>query len=193
MWYFDFSINKCRRFHYGGCGGNENRFKTESECAELCLTNLALNLEIAQSLNISNTPLEKPRETLMTFFLGEPAELNCDAGSNAEVVWRRLDESRLPLLQSQFTIIGGKFIFRNVRKEFEGTYECSTIDGNFRRVVLLLARVVVVSPPKVNIFPQMPLTVSEGENVFILCNATGDDPIETKWERLRGFTEKVLL
>ncbi|XP_039972556.1 collagen alpha-6(VI) chain-like isoform X3 [Xiphias gladius] len=38
MWFFDSEKNECSRFWYGGCGGNENRFKTQEECENLCLT-----------------------------------------------------------------------------------------------------------------------------------------------------------
>ncbi|KAM6995244.1 collagen alpha-6(VI) chain [Tautogolabrus adspersus] len=37
MWFFDTEQNECSRFWYGGCGGNENRFKTQEECEGLCL------------------------------------------------------------------------------------------------------------------------------------------------------------
>ncbi|KAI0984836.1 hypothetical protein GJ496_004614 [Pomphorhynchus laevis] len=38
-WYFDSGSNKCRRFTYGGCQGNENNFKTKSECEQNCASN----------------------------------------------------------------------------------------------------------------------------------------------------------
>ncbi|KAK2845179.1 hypothetical protein Q5P01_011838 [Channa striata] len=38
MWFFDTEQNECSRFWYSGCGGNENRFKTQEECENLCLT-----------------------------------------------------------------------------------------------------------------------------------------------------------
>merc|ERR1712037_882223 len=31
-----FSNNKCHRFIYGGCGGNENSFKTKTDCLATC-------------------------------------------------------------------------------------------------------------------------------------------------------------
>lgn len=38
MWFFDTEQNECSRFWYGGCGGNNNRFETQEECENLCLT-----------------------------------------------------------------------------------------------------------------------------------------------------------
>ncbi|KAG7218241.1 hypothetical protein INR49_020534 [Caranx melampygus] len=38
MWFFDTVQSECSRFWYGGCGGNENRFLTQEECENRCLT-----------------------------------------------------------------------------------------------------------------------------------------------------------
>jgi hypothetical protein len=35
--YFDSSSNSCKRFFYGGCEGNGNRFNSEEECSESCV------------------------------------------------------------------------------------------------------------------------------------------------------------
>ncbi|XP_037498262.1 actinia tenebrosa protease inhibitors [Rhipicephalus sanguineus] len=35
-WYFDKAKGKCQRFTYGGCGGNQNNFYTESDCEDFC-------------------------------------------------------------------------------------------------------------------------------------------------------------
>ncbi|GBM17505.1 Papilin [Araneus ventricosus] len=35
-YYFDKAAGQCKKFVYGGCGGNENNFKTEEECQGAC-------------------------------------------------------------------------------------------------------------------------------------------------------------
>ena len=37
VWYFEPVRRQCRRFLYGGCHGNGNRFSSEDECSSLCL------------------------------------------------------------------------------------------------------------------------------------------------------------
>ena len=39
MWYYHQSSDRCRRFLYGGCEGNENRFSQEDTCIILCSQN----------------------------------------------------------------------------------------------------------------------------------------------------------
>ncbi|XP_046998769.1 papilin isoform X1 [Schistocerca americana] len=36
-WFFDTEYGGCSRFWYGGCEGNENRFKTQEECKNICV------------------------------------------------------------------------------------------------------------------------------------------------------------
>ncbi|XP_061463628.1 collagen alpha-3(VI) chain isoform X3 [Rhineura floridana] len=38
QWYFDQKTNSCGRFWYGGCGGNQNRFKTQRDCEKVCIS-----------------------------------------------------------------------------------------------------------------------------------------------------------
>lgn len=39
---FDPSSKECRKFTYGGCGGNGNNFATIEECSRTCLLGLSL-------------------------------------------------------------------------------------------------------------------------------------------------------
>lgn len=36
-WFYDTEYGGCSRFWYGGCEGNENRFKTQDECKNTCV------------------------------------------------------------------------------------------------------------------------------------------------------------
>ncbi|KAG7473379.1 hypothetical protein MATL_G00095220 [Megalops atlanticus] len=36
VWYYDAAHTKCKTFHYSGCGGNGNRFRTEGDCNTTC-------------------------------------------------------------------------------------------------------------------------------------------------------------
>ncbi|KAM8869610.1 collagen alpha-6(VI) chain-like isoform 2-T3 [Spinachia spinachia] len=41
MWFFDSDQERCSRFWYSGCGGNENRFEMLKDCERLCHTKRA--------------------------------------------------------------------------------------------------------------------------------------------------------
>ncbi|CAH1111392.1 unnamed protein product, partial [Psylliodes chrysocephalus] len=36
-WFFDMDYGGCSRFWYGGCDGNENRYKSKEECEQICV------------------------------------------------------------------------------------------------------------------------------------------------------------
>ncbi|XP_075549215.1 kunitz-type serine protease inhibitor-like [Dermacentor variabilis] len=36
LYFYDSLFGRCRRFVYGGCGGNANRFRTQRECIRVC-------------------------------------------------------------------------------------------------------------------------------------------------------------
>jgi len=37
VWYFEPVGRHCRRFYYGGCGGNDNKFNSSEQCHSRCL------------------------------------------------------------------------------------------------------------------------------------------------------------
>merc|ERR1712224_362099 len=36
MYYYNAASSRCERFMYGGCGGNDNQFKSMNECESRC-------------------------------------------------------------------------------------------------------------------------------------------------------------
>lgn len=36
-WFYDMEYGGCSRFWYGGCDGNDNRFKSQDECKRTCV------------------------------------------------------------------------------------------------------------------------------------------------------------
>ncbi|UYV74467.1 PAPLN [Cordylochernes scorpioides] len=54
-YHYDPKSNTCRRFIYGGCGGNDNNFKTEAECTKSCGEKLVVFPAVA--LSEDDTPI----------------------------------------------------------------------------------------------------------------------------------------
>lgn len=50
-WYYDTTSGTCKRFVYGGCGGNGNRYASEEECLQACAASEA-------TLNVCDLPAE---------------------------------------------------------------------------------------------------------------------------------------
>ena len=46
MWAYDRQQGKCVRFWYGSCEGNGNRFETEQECQETCISPKGIGMNI---------------------------------------------------------------------------------------------------------------------------------------------------
>ena len=37
-WHFDSTLGYCKPFSYGGCQGNKNRFQSNEQCREACVS-----------------------------------------------------------------------------------------------------------------------------------------------------------
>lgn len=68
-WYFNSDSGRCEEFTYGGCGGNENRFDTETACAEKCIVAKVVQLEDSESFMWPDVEPEKPELSELICFL----------------------------------------------------------------------------------------------------------------------------
>ncbi|KAM4615653.1 uncharacterized protein col7a1l [Polymixia lowei] len=50
LWYFHPHLGECRPFVYGGCGGNQNRFRSRQECQKWCGTERRGNFSAGASM-----------------------------------------------------------------------------------------------------------------------------------------------
>ncbi|XP_072542553.1 collagen alpha-3(VI) chain [Salminus brasiliensis] len=79
MWYFDKKNGFCTQFWYGGCGGNENRFKTEAQCLKRCMKRVLepqplqnadkINSEVHSAPGVDICKLPKEEGTCAKFVL----------------------------------------------------------------------------------------------------------------------------
>lgn len=55
-WYHDPSTQQCLAFYYGGCGGNDNNFRSEDACRRRCLTATpAIDVNAVRTVNVAAT------------------------------------------------------------------------------------------------------------------------------------------
>lgn len=62
-----------------------------------------------------------------------------------------------------------------------GIYQCNGIDYIGRKVPMIRAHLQIL--PIITILPQIPLYVTTGETVELICNATGADRVQWHPER----------
>ncbi|XP_066260113.1 basement membrane-specific heparan sulfate proteoglycan core protein isoform X1 [Euwallacea similis] len=114
---------------------------------------------------------------------GNRAELRCSVNTSHPenqyfVDWVRPNEQHLP--PDAYSTQGNLFI-DNVQPSAEGEYECITYELPHRNVLFRLrSRLRVLSPPRITLHP-IRQVVAPGQNAYIRCNATGDQPIDIHW------------
>lgn len=52
QWYYDTSTNSCKKFKYGGCQGNNNRFQSRRDCELRCIKKILKETNISTSTSI---------------------------------------------------------------------------------------------------------------------------------------------
>ena len=50
MYYYDAKSGKCKKFVYGGCGGNQNKFGKMAECVATCKPELLKNVSLKKMI-----------------------------------------------------------------------------------------------------------------------------------------------
>uniref|UniRef100_A0A1I7Y4Z7 Kunitz/Bovine pancreatic trypsin inhibitor domain protein n=1 Tax=Steinernema glaseri TaxID=37863 RepID=A0A1I7Y4Z7_9BILA len=58
QWYFSKGDGECRKFTYGGCRGNGNRFDTKEQCEKRCIVK-SQNLVMFDAKKVCSMPFEK--------------------------------------------------------------------------------------------------------------------------------------
>ncbi|XP_078735135.1 kunitz-type U19-barytoxin-Tl1a-like isoform X2 [Lampetra fluviatilis] len=77
-WYYDAAASECRSFSYGGCGGNDNKFSTQLECEERCLTDAGEN-NITQEARMEGPTDRAVKSQRMPIQFEQPLQGVCTA------------------------------------------------------------------------------------------------------------------
>lgn len=112
--------------------------------------------------------------------LGTRSLLTCKFQDNTDIrtEWRREDRYPLPSSSRQYD---GNLIIEDTDYDAAGIYECLGVNDDGSTFVLQKVELVVVAIPRISFSPIMPLVVRTGDNVVILCNATGEEPLQVTW------------
>uniref|UniRef100_A0AAR5PFS0 Basement membrane-specific heparan sulfate proteoglycan core protein n=1 Tax=Dendroctonus ponderosae TaxID=77166 RepID=A0AAR5PFS0_DENPD len=113
---------------------------------------------------------------------GAKAEIRCNVTSsgdlNYHVEWVRGGNQPMP---ADTYTRHGILIIDNVQPSAAGEYECVTYQLPRRNVLFRIrSRLRVISPPRITLDP-IRQTVEAGQQAYIICTATGDQPIDIQW------------
>nr|CAD2169296.1 unnamed protein product [Meloidogyne enterolobii] len=127
LWYFDYLQNQCRRFTFGGCRGNSNRFLTEEDCLLKCnnltiINNQQLIKQKTTTISINSKQIPK-RAKIFVFPLGTLIE-----GNNNNLNFKCLIEKGEENNENR-----DFYWYKNGMEFLNGNYEN---DGNNGRVLL---------------------------------------------------------
>uniref|UniRef100_A0AAG5CPX2 Basement membrane-specific heparan sulfate proteoglycan core protein n=1 Tax=Anopheles atroparvus TaxID=41427 RepID=A0AAG5CPX2_ANOAO len=116
--------------------------------------------------------------------LGGQAKLICNEEYlSTPTYWQRRGGRPLPIGS---TMQNGVLTIDNTGYDAGGEYDCVTYYQNSEPITVVRIMVEVIAPPKITFSPTMPMTVHPGDQVTILCNITGDQPIDFKWHAEEG-------
>lgn len=87
------------------------------------------------------------------------------------VTWERVDKNNPPYTEVQ----GNNLVISNIGMVASGMYQCNGIDNQGIKIPMIQALLQVM--PVIQIYPNIPLIVTTGQTVDLICNATGADRI----------------
>ncbi|XP_076269824.1 terribly reduced optic lobes isoform X47 [Rhynchophorus ferrugineus] len=116
---------------------------------------------------------------------GADVTLRCRIGSDntqLRVEWIRVDNNTLP--EASYVRDGVLYI-QNVQPSAAGDYECMAFSSYTHELFKLRRRLRIVAPPRITLNPRVQ-TVAVGDNAYIQCQATGEQPITIQWHSASG-------
>lgn len=123
-------------------------------------------------------PQPIPPESVYKAKSGENVTLTCDLGSIFVTRWERVDGRSLP--DNAYTERNMLFITR-VNEQNTGLYKCNAFNSNGDIITYHISELVLVPIPQITLHPKMPLRVNENDNIDILCEVKGEQPIHVSW------------
>ncbi|XP_021927336.1 basement membrane-specific heparan sulfate proteoglycan core protein isoform X6 [Zootermopsis nevadensis] len=111
------------------------------------------------------------------------AEMRCIVRGNHDRIflnWIRSDNSLMP---QNHQIHEGVLYINNVQPSDAGEYSCLGIGPTGSVLFTATARLVVIAPPRIQLNPTRQV-VRPGDDAFIHCTASGDQPIDIQWSAL---------
>lgn len=104
--------------------------------------------------------------------------LSTEGSPQLRTTWERVDGLPLPRLSR---LDRNNLIITRVEPDAVGQYRCNAYDQRGNRVTFVIAELTLVPIPHIRFHPEMPINVRANENVEILCEVTGAQPIEVLW------------
>nr|CAD7195790.1 unnamed protein product [Timema douglasi] len=111
---------------------------------------------------------------------GGRAEMRCMVRGNRERIflnWVRSDNGQMP---SDHLVRDGVLYINNIEPSAAGEYSCQGIGQNGNVLFTATATLTVIAPPRIQLNPTRQV-VRPGDNAYITCSATGDQPIDIVW------------
>ncbi|XP_046397627.1 basement membrane-specific heparan sulfate proteoglycan core protein-like isoform X3 [Ischnura elegans] len=120
-----------------------------------------------------------------TVLEGGSVTMRCTVRDNRErifLTWVRASPGVMP---ADNLVKDGVLHMNNVRRDAAGEYICQGIGQSGNTLFTASAHLEVIAPPRIKLNPVRQVA-RPGDNVYISCSATGDQPISLNWVKQDG-------